>query len=128
MGDTLLAADSAADENLARKLADMLAEHKGRDPVVIDLRGLNAWTDFFVVAGAASATHLHGLERQVKDFCAEHGVEILRKSGKRAAIDESWKLIDLGAVVVHIMTEEARSFYELERLWSQAPIYRLLEA
>jgi ribosome-associated protein len=104
----------------AVELGSLLAEHKGNDVVILDLRGLDAWTDFFVIAGVTSGTHMSGLERQVKEFAQDKGIEILRKSAKKAAIDEEWKLIDLGTLVVHLMTEKARSFYELERLWSQA--------
>ncbi len=124
MDNTLKNFKEEDDEVLSRKLAMTLADHKGKDVVVIDLRGFNAWTDFFVITGVTSAAHMQGLERRVKEFCLEKGAEILRKSSGKAAIDEDWKLIDLGSVVVHLMTDKARSFYELERLWSQAPLWR----
>ncbi|MDR0375501.1 MAG: ribosome silencing factor [Treponema sp.] len=107
---------SAATADLSR----LLVEHNGREVVALDLRGLNAWTDFFVIAGVTSNVHMQGLERQIKEFCRDRDIEIIRVSATPSALGEEWKLVDLGSIVVHLMTEKARSFYELERLWSQA--------
>jgi ribosome-associated protein len=104
----------------AVSLGRLLAEHKGEDAAVLDLRNISTWTDFFVIATATSSTHLAGLERQVQEFAREKKRTILRISKKTAAIEEEWKLIDMGTIVVHLMTAKARSFYELERLWSKA--------
>jgi ribosome-associated protein len=99
----------------------------------MDMRELNFWTDFFVIATVTSGAHLSGLERHVKEYSRERGVEP-RRSRKPAAPAASaetasgmaggdeWCLIDLGGMVVHLMTERTRSFYELERLWSGAPV------
>jgi ribosome-associated protein len=111
----------------ALALGDLLREHKGGDVKVLDLRGLNGWTDFFVIATASSGAHLQGLERHVKEFSRERGPEILRRSRKPhtdpgAPVQDEWCLIDMGAVVIHLMSSQARSFYELERLWSAAPV------
>ena len=101
----------------AKALGLLLHEHKGGDVVVLDLRELNTWTDFFVIATAASNTHSDGLERHIKNFCQENKIEILRRSRKPEAQDDEWRLLDLGYIVVHLMSANARSFYELERLY-----------
>ena len=105
----------------ANALGDLLREHKGADVAVLDLREMNGWADFFVIATAASTTHLQGLERHIKEFCREQGIEILRRSRKPDAGDDEWCLIDLGPTIVHLMSGRARAFYELERLWASAP-------
>jgi ribosome-associated protein len=109
----------------ALALGNLLREHKGGDVKVLDLRELNAWTDFFVIATVNSGAHLQGLERHIKEFSREWGIEILRRSPKPPAGAEGafgeWSLIDMGIIVVHLMNSQARSFYELERLWSAAP-------
>jgi ribosome-associated protein len=120
MDDTLPVNDGTA---LARALGVLLRDHKGGDVAVLDMRELNGWTDFFVIATVSSHTHLLGMLRHVKDFCRDRGIEILRGRRKIAREDE-WTLIDLGTVVVHLMTEKSRSFYELERLWNTAPVIR----
>jgi ribosome-associated protein len=119
--------DKQNDAAAALALGNLLQEHKGGDVKVLDLRGLNAWTDFFVIATVTSSAHLQGLERHVKEFSREWGIEILRRSprppaGTGGAAPDEWRLIDMGTIVIHLMTSQARSFYELERLWSAAPL------
>ena len=108
------------------ELGKLLDDHHGLKVVVMDMRTLNFWTDFFIIATATSNTHLLGLERHVKDFARENGLEILRRSRrpeKAAELpSEEWCLLDLGGIVVHLMTERIRNFFELERLWSAAPL------
>jgi ribosome-associated protein len=119
---------SGADTALA--LGSLLREHKGGDVVILDLRELNFWTDFFVIATVTSGAHQQGLERHIKEFSRDRGVPIERKSRKPGAgsfaVDE-WRLIDMGPIVIHLMTSQARSFYELERLWSAAPLIAVRE-
>jgi ribosome-associated protein len=105
----------------AAALADLLRDHRGGDVVVMDLREMNTWTDFFVVATVTSYTHMEGLRRAVKDFAHERGIEILRRR-RKISPDDEWAIIDMGAVVVHLMTAASRSFYELERLWGGTPV------
>jgi ribosome-associated protein len=103
----------------ALSLGAALAEHKGRDVAVLDLRSLVSWTDFFIIATASSSAHLAGLLRLVKGWAAETGLSPLSGGGKNSK-DDSWVFIDLGSMVVHLMRESAREFYELENLWSGA--------
>jgi ribosome-associated protein len=106
-------------------LGDLLRDHRGADVLVLDLRemaspyGAGAWTDFFVIATSSSDTHMDGLDRHIKEFCHERGIDILRRSHKPDGEDE-WRIIDLGPIVIHLMNGKARSFYDLERLYSLA--------
>jgi ribosome-associated protein len=89
----------------------------------MDLRECNSWTDFFVIATVTSGSHRQGLERHIKDFCRDRDLDILRQSPRLKGVpDDDWRLTDLGPVVIHLMSEGARNFYELERLWSAAPV------
>jgi len=127
MGD-LLQTDLAA---LALEIGKLLEDHNGGEVTVLDMRKLNFWTDFFVIATVTSGTHLSGLERHMKDFAIERDVEILRRSrrpklssGSLSGIEgqnDEWCLLDMGSIVVHLMSANARAFFELERLWSAAP-------
>jgi ribosome-associated protein len=100
-------------------LARVLAEHRGEGCLVLDLGAASGWTDFFVIATATSSAHMRGLLRFVDEYVAQNG--ITRLNTPRVSDDEEWVLFDLGDVVVHLMTAQARSFYELEKLWFQAP-------
>lgn len=108
---------------VAFNIASILAEHKAGDVVVMDLRGIAGWTDFFVVGTSTSSTHMRGLSRFVDDFLAEQKQKPLNKPA--ATDDESWLLHDLGDVIVHIMNQEARIFYELEKLWFKAQVFKV---
>jgi ribosome-associated protein len=117
MGDML----PANDLTLALELGQLLAEHRCGDVVVMDMRPLNMWTDFFIVATVTSSAHTQGLQRHIKEFCSAGGMEIFRRHRKISSEDE-WNLIDLGTLVIHLMSAKARSFYELERLWGEASV------
>jgi ribosome-associated protein len=108
-------------EKTAIELGKILSSHNGGSVIVMDMRPLDFWTDFFVIATVTSSTHLSGLERHIKEFSQEMGLEILRRSPKPDTDDE-WSLIDMGSIIIHLMTVRARSFFELERLWSSAPL------
>jgi ribosome-associated protein len=96
-------------------LAELLQEHKGQDVSVLDLRGIIDWTDFFIISTVSSKTHMDGLERHIKEFCRERDMEIIGSSRKNT--DDEWRLLDLGSAVIHLMSKQAREFYDLERLW-----------
>ena len=99
-------------------LAAVLANHSGGDVVVLDVAAQAGWTDRFVIATATSGAHLRGLARFVDDEAGPLGLQRLGRAS--IADDDEWVLIDLGTVIVHVMTERARSFYELENLWFQS--------
>jgi ribosome-associated protein len=122
----------------ALELGKLLRDHNGLKVTVMDMRALNFWTDFFVIATVTSNTHLSGLQRHIKDYAQEKGLEILHRSRRPdkkiepAASEvysaggfsgsEEWSLLDLGGIVIHLMTARIRDFFELERLWSAAHI------
>ena len=106
------------------ELAKSLQDYKAADVVVLDLTKKNTFTDYFVIATAGSATHAGGLEKQVSEKAAVIDLPPIKKMQKIADGDE-WKLLDLGDVVIHIMSEVARKFYSLEKLWYDAePIFK----
>ena len=110
----------------AVELGKILDDHRGLNVVVMDMRNLNYWTDFFIIATVTSNTHLSGLERHIKDYVRENDLQILHRSRKpekdAELASEEWCLLDLGGIVIHLMTERVRNFFELERLWSAASI------
>ena len=92
-------------------------EKKALDPVVLDLREIASFTDYFVIVSGAN-------ERQVQAISDEI-YETLKKSGHAAARVEGyktaeWILLDYGDFVVHVFEQKARKFYDLERLWRES--------
>ena len=113
LNESRISEQPAAD--LAGLLGKLLDDHKGENVSVMDLRGINNWTDFFIITTVTSKTHMEGLERHIKEFCRENSMDIIGHSRKNA--DDEWRLIDLGWIVVHLMNKSTREFYDLERLW-----------
>lgn len=104
----------------AKRLGELIGEHKGGDVVVLDVRGRNSWADYFIIATVSSSTHSKGLLRHVQEAIKDLGLAV-RPTRRKSQDGDDWVLIDLGDIVVHLMTPAARSFYDLEKLWYGAP-------
>jgi ribosome-associated protein len=100
----------------AIKLGELVAEHKGGNVMVLDITGKNSWADYFVIATVTSSAHSRGLQKHIYESLGDLSLEI-RPTKRKMPDGDDWTLIDLGDVVVHLMTETARGFYDLERLW-----------
>ncbi len=93
-------------------------EKKATDPKVLELGELIGITDYFVVCSAANDRQIKTIVEEIEKVAkASLGVKPRAVEGLAGA---SWVLIDFGDVVVHVMSEESRGFYALERLWSDA--------
>jgi ribosome-associated protein len=90
--------------------------------VVLDVRAVSSIADFFVLVTGSSMNHLRAIAKRVQDAMAESGASPDHVDG---AGNTSWIVLDYGSVIVHAMLEEPRRFYELERLWGDAPVLAL---
>jgi ribosome-associated protein len=102
-----------------RALCTLLEEHRAADVIGLDLRKLQIWTDFFIVATVSSNAHREGLLRHIKEFAVENEIQVFRGPGKQDPND-GWSLVDMGTLIIHLMSPVSRSFYELEQLWGSA--------
>lgn len=103
-------------EQKAMEIARLIEDGKGRDVSVLDVHELNSWTDYFVIATVTSSAHWQGLAKQVKEYIKENDLEI-HLTNRKSPDGDDWNLLDIGPVVVHLMSEDARAFYDLEKLW-----------
>lgn len=103
-------------EQKALEIARLMEDGKGGDVVVLDISGLNSWADYFIIVTVTSSAHWQGLFRQTKEYIKDNDLEIY-VTRRRSAGGDDWNLIDLGPIVVHLMSAEARGFYDLEKLW-----------
>ena len=108
-------------EEKAREIAKLMEDGKGKDVTLLDISGLNSWTDYFVIVTVNSSAHWQGLYKQVKEYIKENDLEI-HLTKKKTPDGDDWNLIDLGAIVIHLMSEQARQFYDLEKLWHNGKI------
>jgi ribosome-associated protein len=114
--------DAAAVQELAAAAAAEAVERKGTDVTLLDLRGLTTATDWFVLVSGESDIQVRSIAERIekqlaKDFDARPWhVEGLKQT--------RWVLLDYVDFVVHVFHREARSFYDLDRLWGDAPAER----
>lgn len=100
----------------------LASDRKGTEMMVMDLRGISNATDFFFLVTGTSDMHVRSI--------AEHVIDELKKEGHRPSHVEGlrsgrWVLIDYIDFVVHVFHPAAREFYQLERLWGDAPTLEL---
>jgi ribosome-associated protein len=101
-----------------RTALEAINDLKARQVVVLDLRGLTEATDFFVIASGTSDAHVRGIADSVMDKMGHQGVRTHHVEGLNLG---RWVLLDYVDFVIHLFHPETRSFYQLERLWSDAP-------
>ncbi|MFQ5691079.1 MAG: ribosome silencing factor [Gemmatimonadota bacterium] len=100
-------------------------ERNVRHLVVLDLRGLSDATDFFVIGSGDSDTHTRAIAENVLRRMKESD---LRPAGVEGEAAGQWVLMDFLDVIVHLFAPRVREFYQLERLWGDAPCFELSEA
>ena len=104
-------------KEIAAFTASALVNKKGNDIKLLRTTDVTILADYFVICTATSTTQLKTLSDEVEKVLKENGENPLRREGHRAG---GWVLIDFGCVVVHLFLKDARDFYMLERLWSDA--------
>jgi ribosome-associated protein len=101
-----------------RRVVTAIEDRKGVRLVVIDLRGLSDAADFFVVASGTSDAHVRGLADGVLQAMEQSGQSPHHVEGIQTG---RWVLLDFVDIIVHLFHPETRAFYQLERLWQDAP-------
>jgi len=97
--------------------ANVAAENKGRDVLVLDLRKLTSFVDYFVIATGTSRRQIHAMADEIDRTMNLMGD---RKIGIEGYAESRWVLLDYGDIVVHLFDDEARRYYDLENLWGDA--------
>lgn len=102
---------------IAQLSANAAEEKKAQDIVILDIRGLSIFADFFVICHGNSQTQVQAIATAIKEKVTESDIPLKGIEGYQ---DARWVLIDLGDVVVHVFHKDERKFYGLERLWGDA--------
>ena len=97
---------------------------KAEDLVILDVRGVSSFTDYFVIMSGRSSRHVQGLAEAVEAELRSKRVSSKHSEGLQ---EGHWVLLDFGDVVAHIFYKENRAFYDLEGLWHDAPRLDLKE-
>lgn len=104
-------------KEVAAIAAKALDDKKGVDIALLEIAEVTTLADHFLICTGTSNTHVKALCDSVEEALDNAGEPALRREGHRGG---TWVLLDYGCLVVHVFTEETRSFYDLERLWGDA--------
>ena len=115
---TLITVDVIESRTLALAAADAAENKKASEVVILDVGDLLGITEFFVIVSTSNPRQLDTVLDEVQRVLKADGRAPLRREGTAA---DGWAVLDYGDVVVHVFTEEQRSYYDLERLWADAP-------
>ncbi len=111
-------------KEIAYQLTKALDSKKGMDIRLLKIQDISSLADYFLICTGTSNTHVKTLCDFAQYTMEQLGEPMLGREGHRG---NSWELLDYGCIVVHVFTEEARKFYDLERLWGDAETVDLKE-
>jgi len=91
--------------------------------IVLDLRGIASFTDQFLICGASSERQVHAIADRIEEDLSSRKIRLHHREGYEEA---RWILLDYGDLIIHIFDEETKNYYDLERLWRDAPRTRIV--
>lgn len=103
---------------LALAAAQVAAEDRGKDILVLDMRDLTCIFDYFVIASGTSRRQLHAMSEDIDDKL--EGDMSDKRMGIEGYKESSWILLDYGTVVIHLFEDSTRDYYAIEKLWGEA--------
>lgn len=106
-------------DKLLNIAVDAAENKKAEDIISLNMQGISDMTDYFVVCHGNNERQVQSIARAVKEAVHEHDIDVKRMEGYQ---DARWVLIDLAKVVVHIFHKDERSYYNIEKLYQDAPI------
>ena len=95
-----------------------MEEKKGEDIILLDLKGIASFTDYFIICSGNSDRQVQAITTHIEEKLGRQGIDPIGLEGKT---EGRWALMDYGDVVIHVFYHPVREFYDLERLWADAP-------
>ena len=111
-------------KEVAVQVTKALDEKKGMDIKLLKIDRVSSLADYFLICTGTSNTHVKTLCDYVEFAMEEAGEVALGREGRRG---NTWELLDFGCLVIHVFTDEARKFYDLERVWADAEVIDLTD-
>ncbi len=107
---------------LLKKSVQVVDERGAEDIVILDMQGISLIADYFLICHGNSERQVQAIARDLKVSAEELGLEINKIEGFNEA---KWILVDMGEIIAHVFHREERSYYNLERLWGDAPVVNI---
>jgi ribosome-associated protein len=104
-------------ENLAKTVVEMVVGKLGEDVLLLDIRDVSTFADYFVICHGTSDRQLQAIQEEVTARLQEMGSRPLHVEGTPSS---GWILLDYGSVVLHVFLPVTRQYYNLEQLWKEA--------
>ena len=104
---------------LAKRIVEIAADKQATDVVLLDTRKICSFADYFVICSGDSDRQIEAIHRAILEALKAEGEIHYHSEGTAAS---GWMLLDMGDIVVHIFSIAERDFYQLESLWSAAPV------
>ena len=115
--DTAHTSDEESRE-LALRIADILSDTPASNTVVLDIRGLSSFADFFVICSGENERQLRAISESLQEELREEAIRPRRIEGTPRS---GWVVLDYNEAIVHVFDQDLREFYKMERLWAEAP-------
>lgn len=109
---------------MAKKAMEAALDKQAADILMLDIRQVSSFTDYFVICSANSDRQIQAICDEIDEVLERESISLSRCEGSR---DSGWVLLDFGQVIVHVFDPQQRKYYELESLWGKAtPVVRIL--
>ncbi|MBW8348182.1 ribosome silencing factor [Bacillus sp. IITD106] len=110
-------------EEILKTVVKAADDKRAEDIVVLNMQGISLIADYFIICHGNSEKQVQAIAREIKDEANKAGLFVNKMEG----FDEAkWVLIDMGNIIAHVFHRDERSYYNLERLWGDAPIVDVL--
>ncbi len=109
---------------MVQRVAEICDDKRAENIIVMDMQGVSLVADYFLICDGSNERQVQAIARGIREGLGEEDIEVKRIEGFDQA---RWILVDLNGVVCHIFHKEERSYYNLERLWGDAPTYTYQE-
>ena len=110
-------------ETLARKIVEVASDKQAEDIVLLDVKELCSFADYFVICSGAVTRQISAIANEIEHSMDKRKEKLMRRDGD---VESGWVLLDYGDIIVHIFGATEREFYKLEKLWGNAvPLVRI---
>ncbi len=106
------------EQELIELVVKAVDDKRAEDIMMLDMKGISLVADYFLICHGNSEKQVQAIAKEIKDVAAEKEFIIKRMEGYDQA---RWVLVDMGDMVVHVFHRDERSYYNLEKLWGDAP-------